>query len=463
VRQEISAIFGRRKVELRETPRAVTPFGGLVVFLEFLSKVGYVEQVKGCLPFQLTSPNAIAPVETFTAFLISVLAGARRFAQAGLVKADQALQRVLGMKRFPTDDTMRNLFKRFTQGHVYRFYSALWAWQLARLEPQAEGWSLDLDSVVFERYGQQQGARKGYNPKKHGRPSHHPLLAVLAEAHFILHGWLRSGNCGAARGAVEFLKEALALLGPSHRLRVVRADSGFFEEPLLSFLEERQLTYIVVARLTRWLKREAARVQQWKALDDVYSVGQFRLQLYGWEKERRFVVIRERVEERKDSAGKKLFDLPGYTFRLFVTNSPSDPEEIWRDYNQRADVENRIAELKYDLAADDFCLREFFATEAAFCGILLLFNLLGEFQRASRMKGYRQPATLRAQVFLCGAILGRSGHRVVLHLSSGWGGLAKRKPLMDHLLSYVWPTSPKLAIQPESGAITIPISPCGFS
>ena len=106
-----------------------------------------------------------------------------------------------------------------------------------------------------ERYGRQQGARKGNNPKKHGRPSHHPLLAVLAESHFILHGWLRSGNCGAARGAVEFLKEALALAGQRHRIRIVRADSGFFEDPLLSFLEQRDLTYIVVARLTRWAPR----------------------------------------------------------------------------------------------------------------------------------------------------------------------------------------------------------------
>jgi hypothetical protein len=63
-----------------------------------------------------------------------------------------------------------------------------------------------LDSTVFERYGQQQGALRGPNPRKHGRPSHHPLVAVLAEAHFLLHGWLRSGNCGTARGAVEFLK-----------------------------------------------------------------------------------------------------------------------------------------------------------------------------------------------------------------------------------------------------------------
>src|SRR5262249_20768014 len=138
--------------------------------------------------------------------------------------------------------------------------------------------------------------------------------------------------------------------------------------------------------------------------------GEFRLQLYGWKRSRRFVVIRERLQENKDSVGRKLLDVPGYTFRLLVTNREEVPELIWRDYNQRADVENRIAELKYDLAADDFCLQEFFATEAAFCAILMLFNLLGEFQRASQMKGYRQPATLRAHAAIYDAEFGdRSG------------------------------------------------------
>jgi hypothetical protein len=46
-------------------------------------------------------------------------------------------------------------------------------------------------------------------------------------------------------------------------------------------------------------------------------------------------------------------------------------------------MENRIAELKHDLGADGFCLKQFFATEAAFRAVLLLFNLLAEFQRPS--------------------------------------------------------------------------------
>ena len=169
------------------------------------------------------------------------------------------------------------------------------------------------------------------------------------------------------------------------------------------------------------------------------------MQLFGWDRARRFVVIRERLREEQRSPGRRLLEVPGYTFRLLVTSCSASPAELWRDYNQRTDMEKRIAELKYDLAADDFCLRQFFATEAVFCSILMLFNLLAEFQRASGMKSYRQPASLRMQVFLCEAIAGRAGHRLVLHLSQAWGGLQQRKPLFDSLSTYAQPTSPKLA------------------
>ena len=447
--RKITSLWGGKKVVLRQTPRAVTPFGGLCVFIEFLRQIGFCEQVRRDLPVHLKSPNAIPPGETFTAFVISVAAGARRFAHSSLLRADRALHALLGMKRFPTDGTMRNLFKRFQQGMVVRFYEPLWAWQLARLPKREGGYSLDLDSTVFERYGKQEGVKKGYNPRKHGRGSHHPLLAVLGEAHFVLHGWLRSGNTRADTGVVEFLKEALAKLESMGWIRRVRADAGFFAQELLQYLEELKLSYIVVARLTPWLKREAARIQEWRALDASYSVGEFQLKLLGWAKARRFVVVREQIQERKPSLGRKLFEVPGYTFRVFVTNLADPPEEVWRDYNQRACIEQRIEELKSDLAADDFCLKEFFATEAAFLSILMLFNLLGEFQRASGMTGYRQPASLRVQVFLCGAILGRAGHRTVLHLSAAWGGLERRNSLFDKLLLYEIPISRKLEIQPH--------------
>ena len=101
----------------------------------------------------------------------------------------------------------------------------------------------------------------------------------------------------------EFLKEALALWGQREKIRLLRADSGFFDDKLLSFLEQRLLPYIVVARLTPWVKRAAQRVEQWTVLDDDYAVGEFRIQLHGWSAERRFVVIREQVREGSRQRG----------------------------------------------------------------------------------------------------------------------------------------------------------------
>ena|SRR5579859_4279251 len=85
------------------------------------------------------------------------------------------------MKWFPSDSTIRDLFKRFMQGMVVEMYEPLRAWQVKRLPEGAGGYSLDPDSTVFERYGKQEGVKRGYNPRKPGRGSHHPLLAVLGE------------------------------------------------------------------------------------------------------------------------------------------------------------------------------------------------------------------------------------------------------------------------------------------
>ena len=68
----------------------------------------------------------------------------------------------------------------------------------------------------------------------------------------------------------------------------------------------------------------------------------------------------------------------------------------------------------------------------AFLGVLMLLNLLGEFQRATGMTDYRQPATLRvSRKARCGAILGRAGHRTALHLSSTWGAREANGPALE--------------------------------
>jgi hypothetical protein len=47
------------------------------------------------------------------AFVLSVIVGPRRFAHANQLRADRALHALLGMKRFPSDDTILNYIRRF--------------------------------------------------------------------------------------------------------------------------------------------------------------------------------------------------------------------------------------------------------------------------------------------------------------------------------------------------------------
>jgi len=157
-------------------------------------------------------------------------------------------------------------------------------------------------------------------------------------------------------------------------------------------------------------------------------------------------VVREEVQTNKAAVGRKLIDLPGYVFRVFVTNRRDSTLEIWRDYNGRATVECRIDDSKTNWrltisACGLSCDRVSFLGGALWVQSLSL----GEFQRAldPALKTYKQPATLRFEVFTCGAILGRSGHHLVPHMSKNWGGYSSRKPLFNNLLHWPLTTSPK--------------------
>lgn len=98
--------------------------------------------------------------------------------------------------------------------------------------------TLDMDSTVRGVYGSQEGAAKGYNPKKRGQKSYHPLLCFIAETRECLHNWFRSGDANSANGSVEFMKECFARIPKCAWKIIVRADSAFFNGALLDYLEE---------------------------------------------------------------------------------------------------------------------------------------------------------------------------------------------------------------------------------
>ena len=70
VPREINALLSDERLILRETQRAVTPFGGIAVFISFLEKIGFVKAIRQHMPIVWRSPNHIDPSFTFTAFLV---------------------------------------------------------------------------------------------------------------------------------------------------------------------------------------------------------------------------------------------------------------------------------------------------------------------------------------------------------------------------------------------------------
>src|ERR1700745_899384 len=78
--KEFRPLFGGGKIKLCDTLRAVTPFGGLSVFIEFLGRIGLVEQLASQAPYQPKSGNHYDPGQILVGFILSVFAGAQLFA-----------------------------------------------------------------------------------------------------------------------------------------------------------------------------------------------------------------------------------------------------------------------------------------------------------------------------------------------------------------------------------------------
>ncbi len=168
------------QLEIEFTNRPVTPYGGMALLMEYFNGIGLKTLLNEALPDERTSPNATDVTDMCVSFLASVLCGASRFAHVSRIRGDRALSFILDVKRIPSACTLTRYFNTFTQGKVETMSQMLMDWTFERLGTKPCEATLDMDSSVFTRYGSQEGARKGYNPRKPGRPSHRPIFAVLS-------------------------------------------------------------------------------------------------------------------------------------------------------------------------------------------------------------------------------------------------------------------------------------------
>ena len=354
--------------------------------------------------------------------LLAIIAGLRRLNKTEVLQYNGTFLSLLGLASFPDQTTFRRFLKRLTPDavrQIVRVHDQLRR-ELSAMPKSPSSLIFDIDSVVLTLYGRQQGARVGYNPKKHGRRSYHPLLCFEATRQEFWHGSLRPGNAGSSTGVIGFMRRCLTKVPSTvarSRIRV-RADAGYFSGRFVRFLEKERLGYVIVAREHRGI-RQHAQAARFRKLHFGWEVGEFRYTPTHWDSPHRFVVIRRPVPDDPAEAKQlTLFKHKRYAYSVFVTNLKLAPWRVWRFYCPRATIEKNIRELLYDLPLGKIPTDDWIANVAFFHLVLFAFDLAHWFKRLCLPPEYLHATieTLRTDLLVVPARLVRRASRNVLHL-----------------------------------------------
>ena len=160
---------------------------------------------------------------------------------------------------------------------------------------------------------------------------------------------------------------------------------------------------------------------KWVEHADGIWVGELMFKAENWDKARRIVIVKQQVDLRPKAPGKLLFPddeiYRNYRYTAYVTNSKLSSVLVWELYRQRGDAENRIKELEYDFGADNFCMQDFYATEAALRTVMLSYNLMALFKlTVLQQKVNQRLTTVRLNCFSIGSWIVKSGRKEILKM-----------------------------------------------
>ncbi len=403
------------KVGLRwDEQAAVTAFGQLPYFVEFLKTSGlFAAWVNDC-PLSYSSPNAPAKREVLATLLLSVLAGQRRYAHSDALRADTLTPTLLGVNKLVSEDSARRAFKdvdeadceRWLGRHLKHSYEAL-------LE---EHWILDVDATVKPLCGKQEGALLGYNPAKPGRPSHVYHAYMAAHIRLLLGVEVQPGKQTAPSHAQPRLWEFLDELKPQQRPKLLRGDAHWGTEQAMLGAEQRGLDYLFRLRQTNGVKRLIERLfaaHDWVAAGQGWQDVRSELQLAGWSRSRGVLVLRRQMrdslafepakkqleQKQQPSAKQQPLQLSLglcevveggvlYEYVVLVTSLDEELQGVAQLYRDRGNAENNFDELKNQWGWTGFTTQDLKRSREMAGVIALVYNWWGLFTRlAAGRKG----------------------------------------------------------------------------
>ncbi len=400
----------------------LTGNAGLVNLGRFSEKIGLPKILADHLTIERGASAKYQVSDIVMMLMFGVLAGAKHMSHMAILRSDEVLRALFRWDKFPVSTSFGRIFKLFTQKHCKELSDAE---SVARNKVWSKKWfgrvTLDMDSSVRGVYGKQEGAAKGFNSKKKGQRSYHPLLCFVAENRECLHNWFRTGSAYSANGSVNFMKECFAKL-PKRAWKVfVRADSAFFDGALLDLLESKDCQYLIKVNLrglTALLEK-----QSWRKIAGRpgYESTKFEYKCTGWSKPRTFVAVRLLTETIIDDAA--LFESARYEYDYFcyVSNLKLSPWATHKQYGQRATSENWIEWCKNQMASGSILTKDFWANSAIFQTSILAYNLLVWMMWLNNEDGFNEePNTIRMCLINVPARLMTRSRQWVLRLSKNY-------------------------------------------
>jgi hypothetical protein len=279
----------------------------------------------------------------------------------------------------------------------------------------------------------------------------------------------------------------------------IRGDIAHGNEQMMQGAEEREVAYLFKIRRTKGvlqlIARLAARGEKsaWRPAGQGWEGVESRLQLQGWSRARRVIVLRRKLKERPVAAApSRQLELPGwavehkggqwYEHAVLVTSwQEKDLLAVAQAYRDRADTENLFDELKNQWGWTGFSTEDLKRSQLMARIVALIFNWWSLFTRIASGDKHGEAITTRP-MFLQG-IARQTEHAKQTHLTisslhakarklanimatiSGWlrsfrdsaeqfAEKARWPALLRLIFRYCWPESP--GVTPPLGLLPAP-------
>lgn len=439
------------------TAEKLTPFGGMVAFAAFIEELGIIERLVETCPVKRTSNNALPVRDIIVGFMLTCILDGNRFHDIRFIQGDEVLKEVFKIeKRIPSDDTVRRFFKTIdeTQGRewMHEAYSIIYD-NLPDLP------TIDWDSTVLTKYGKQEGVEVGYNPTKPGRGSLHPLFASIADTRLVLVVENRSGKTHTAAGYTDLFEDLLEHMKEKPFLS--RGDIGFGNDALMTWHETNQHApnFLFKLKQTKNVKSLIASIkeEEWEGEHGFFltQLCDKRIQLFGWEKERRVVVARKLISRKTPEELNKLFGESKYEYAVYVTSLSKQQANKWQvreTYNQRGDCENIFDELKNQWGLDGFIAQDGNITNIAHKLNVLSYNLWSMFVRVFEYTKHSEAKNSRKNFLMFTGKLINHGNQRTVKLAVANRIRNKVEEGYIRLLKWISSTAPQLNLKTKSKA-----------